>query len=107
MGPGRSGRTYSRVYGAATAKGSEHVRVMRRQDPLIIHAHQVQPVGGGGGASFSAVLRRENLRHLSRLQLSPSHLQQRPYDIPHHLLEKAVRLDLEADLVSEPLDRQT
>ena len=33
MGPGRSGRAYSRVCGAATAKGSEHVRVMRRQDP--------------------------------------------------------------------------
>jgi Domain of unknown function (DUF4288) len=33
MGPGRSGRVYSRVCGAATAKGSEHVRVMRRQDP--------------------------------------------------------------------------
>src|SRR2546428_11469375 len=35
MGPGRSGRAYSRVCGAATAKGSEHVRVMRRQDPLL------------------------------------------------------------------------
>src|SRR2546425_11480118 len=33
MGPWRSGRAYSRVFGAATAKGSEHVRVMRRQDP--------------------------------------------------------------------------
>src|SRR5437667_8325374 len=33
MGPWRSGRTYSRVCGAATAKGSEHVRVIRRQDP--------------------------------------------------------------------------
>ena len=33
MGPGRSGRAYSRVCGAATAKGSEHARVMRRQDP--------------------------------------------------------------------------
>src|SRR5947208_15271698 len=35
MGPGRSGRAYSRVCGAATAKGSEHVRVMRRQDPRL------------------------------------------------------------------------
>ena len=33
MGPWRSGRAYSRVCGAATAKGSEHVRVMRRQVP--------------------------------------------------------------------------
>jgi len=43
MGPGRSGGAYSRVYGAATAKGSELVThciggamgapVMRRQDP--------------------------------------------------------------------------
>src|SRR2546428_4765878 len=36
MGPGRSGRTYSRVCGAATAKGSEHVRATRRQDPLLV-----------------------------------------------------------------------
>src|SRR5205807_4564887 len=35
MGPGRSRRAYSRVRGAATAKGSEHVRVMRRQDPRL------------------------------------------------------------------------
>jgi len=34
MGPWRSGMTYSRVCGAATAKGHEHVRVIRRQDPL-------------------------------------------------------------------------
>src|SRR5206468_1883933 len=34
-GPWRSGRAYSRVYGAATAKGHEHVRVARRQDPLL------------------------------------------------------------------------
>src|SRR3989442_1895518 len=33
MGTWRSGRAYSRVFGGATAKGSEHVRVMRRQDP--------------------------------------------------------------------------
>src|SRR3989442_6375379 len=32
-GPWRSGMAYSRVIGAATAKGSEHVRVARRQDP--------------------------------------------------------------------------
>src|SRR5438093_1379719 len=35
MGPGRSGRAYSRVCGAATAKGSEHVRVIQRQDPRL------------------------------------------------------------------------
>src|SRR6266571_7898083 len=34
-GPWRSGMAYSRVIGAATAKGSEHVRVVRRQDPLL------------------------------------------------------------------------
>src|SRR5881409_13642 len=39
MGPGRSGRAYSRVLGAATAKGSEHVRVMRRQDPREDHGN--------------------------------------------------------------------
>jgi hypothetical protein len=43
MGPGRSARAYSRVFGAATAKGSELVThciggamgtpVVRRQDP--------------------------------------------------------------------------
>src|SRR2546425_12913437 len=36
VGPWRSGRAYSRVCGAATAKGSEHVRVMRRQAPLFV-----------------------------------------------------------------------
>ncbi len=35
MGPGRSGRAYRRVRVAATPKGPEHVRVMRRQDPLF------------------------------------------------------------------------
>src|SRR3989442_14895554 len=39
MGPGRSGRAYSRVCGAATAKGSEHVRVRRRQDPREDHGN--------------------------------------------------------------------
>src|SRR5438309_5093982 len=34
MGPGRSGRAYRRVRVAATPKGPEHVRVMRREDPI-------------------------------------------------------------------------
>src|SRR3989442_2781706 len=38
LGAPRSGRTYSRVYRAATAKRTEHVPGMRRQEPLIIHA---------------------------------------------------------------------
>ena len=35
VGPWRSGRACSRVCGAATAKRPEHVRVTRRQDPLL------------------------------------------------------------------------
>ncbi len=29
---------------------------MRRQDPLIIHADQVEAVGGGGEAGFGAIM---------------------------------------------------
>src|SRR5256714_13727605 len=47
MGPWRSGMAYSRVCGAATAKGDEHVRVIRRQDPLLlilfIHPDDARP----------------------------------------------------------------
>ena len=50
MGPGRSGKTYRRIRGAATPKGLEHVRVMRRQDPHTWSEIFLQRSAGVGGA---------------------------------------------------------
>src|SRR5262249_27464257 len=69
--------------------------------PVVGHPHQEKPLRRGRRAGASAVAGFEDRFYLRLWPEAAAHVDQRPRDRPHHVVQEAVRLHVQPEPVAE------
>src|SRR5215831_15213573 len=60
----------------------------------VLHAHQAQPLCRRRGSSQPPVASFQNVHHITRREFAATYLDERAYDVAHHVMKKPVATNL-------------
>src|SRR6516225_1759337 len=60
----------------------------------VLHSHQAQPQCRRGGPGQPPVASFQNVHHITRLEFAATYLDERAYDVAHHVMKKPVATNL-------------